>query len=435
MRKAIQTNLNFNWKQFLRNAYQKGYAKICFLNSNEEDGVCYLALGAISELKIDGHESSFEALKNYMNQTNDWVFGHFSYDLKNETERLVSENGDGVGFTEINFFQPEYVLKFESDQVVIYYNSATSSEEQAQSLLEELQQPVESEFRESINVLQIKPRISREAYLQQLGKLKQHIQLGDIYEVNFCQEFFAENATIQPLEVYLQLNDLTKAPFSAFYRMNEHYLLSASPERFIRKMGERIISQPIKGTIKRGASAVEDEALKQQLLNDPKERSENVMIVDLVRNDLSKTAQKGSVEVEELFGIHTFETVHQMISTVSSQLKPDVHPVDAIRHAFPMGSMTGAPKMRAMELIESYETTKRGVYSGALGYFTPEGDFDFNVVIRSILYHAERKYLSMMVGGAITAKSDPEKEYEECLLKAEALLQTFNVNAENVTAV
>lgn len=161
--------------------------------------------------------------------------------------------------------------------------------------------------------------------------------------------------------------------------------------------------------------------LKNDLAKDEKERSENIMIVDLVRNDLSKTAVKGSVKVEELCKVYSFDQVHQMISTVTSQIEENTHPIDVIKSTFPMGSMTGAPKISAMKIIENLEETKRGLYSGAVGYITPRGDFDFNVVIRSILYNHTQKYISFSVGSAITSKSDPLKEYEECLVKAKAM--------------
>lgn len=206
-----------------------------------------------------------------------------------------------------------------------------------------------------------------------------------------------------------------------FLKLNDKYLMSASPERYIKKEGTKIISQPIKGTAKREDDFILDSILKNNLVTDQKERSENVMIVDLVRNDLSQTATKGSVKVEELCKIYTFDQVHQMISTVTSQVAENTHPIDIIKSTFPMGSMTGAPKISAMKIIETLEETKRGLYSGAVGYISPSGDFDFNVVIRSILYNASNKYVSYSVGGAITAKSDPLNEYEECLLKAKAM--------------
>ncbi|PID89409.1 MAG: hypothetical protein CSB01_02115 [Bacteroidia bacterium] len=251
---------------------------------------------------------------------------------------------------------------------------------------------------------------------------------GDIYEINFCQEFFAEQVCINPEQLYNHLKKVSPTPYGCFYKTRNHYLLSASPERFIKKKGTKLISQPIKGTAKRGANKEEDDTIKHHLFTDAKERAENIMIVDLVRNDLSHTATKGSVKVEELCGIYSFPQVHQMISTVVANLRNDIHFVEAIKQCFPMGSMTGAPKIRAMKLIEQYESTKRGLYSGAVGYITPQGDFDFNVVIRSILYNATNKYLSFMVGGAITMQSNPEKEYEECLLKAKAIRKTLSSN-------
>ena len=227
------------------------------------------------------------------------------------------------------------------------------------------------------------------------------------------------------MNLFQKLYQISQAPFSCYFRIKDLYIMSASPERFLKRMGDKIISQPIKGTSKRGDNPSEDDQLKKQLYESNKERTENVMVVDLVRNDLSKTAAKSSVNVEELFGVYSFKQVHQMISTISSRIKKGIHSLDVIKGAFPMGSMTGMPKISAMELIEKYETTKRGVYSGSIGYFTPEGDFDFNVVIRSILYNSRRKYASFMVGGAITFNSDPELEYEECLLKAKALFKVL----------
>jgi len=254
-----------------------------------------------------------------------------------------------------------------------------------------------------------------------------------IYEVNFCQEFYAENIEIDPLTIYLKLNEISPTPFSCFVKFKDKYLLSASPERFIKKEDNTIISQPIKGTAKRGKTKDEDDELKRSLQNDEKERNENVMIVDLVRNDLSKIALRNTVHVEELFGIQTFPQVHQMVSTITAELDKKNDFQEIINALFPMGSMTGAPKVSAMKLIEKYEKTKRGLYSGTVGYIDSNGNFDFNVVIRSILYNQKDNYLSFMVGGAITSMSDPYKEYEECLLKAKAMFQVLNtIDAQSV---
>ena len=252
-----------------------------------------------------------------------------------------------------------------------------------------------------------------------------HIHRGDIYEANFCQEFYAETAYIDPLETYKKLNAISKAPFATYFKNHKKYVLSASPERYLKKMEDLVISQPIKGTASRSENKIVDERLKIELQNNQKERSENIMIVDLVRNDLSHTANKGTVTVEELCEIYTFEQVHQMISTITSKVDAKIPPVHIIKTTFPMGSMTGAPKISAMQIIETLEETKRGLYSGSIGYFSPSGDFDFNVVIRSILYNAEKHYVSYSVGSAITSKSEPLKEYEECLTKAKAMKEVL----------
>ncbi len=276
-----------------------------------------------------------------------------------------------------------------------------------------------------LNEIVIKPRISKTDYLSKVNTMLEHIYRGDIYEANFCQEFYIKNTQINPLETYRKLNSISKPPFATFIKLNDKYLLSASPERYLKKTGTKIISQPIKGTAKRSKDSVEDKRLKEQLAIDEKERSENIMIVDLVRNDLSKTAKKGTVKVVELCQVYTFPQVHQMISTISSEIEETEHPVHVLESTFPMGSMTGAPKISAMKIIETLEETKRGVYSGAVGYFTPDSNFDFNVVIRSILYNHSQQYVSFSVGSAITAKSNPLKEYEECLIKAKAMREVL----------
>ncbi|UOQ71128.1 anthranilate synthase component I family protein [Hymenobacter cellulosilyticus] len=237
--------------------------------------------------------------------------------------------------------------------------------------------------------------------------IREDILNGEVYELNLCQEFYAETVALEPVGTFLRLLEASPTPFAGFYKWHDRYLLCASPERFLQKKGPQLISQPIKGTIRRGATPGEDERQRQLLLHDEKERAENLMIVDLVRNDLARVAQTGSVQVPELFGLYSFRHVWQMISTVQAQARPDLGLVDMLRATFPMGSMTGAPKIRAMELIEHYERTKRGLYSGSLGYVTPAGDFDFNVVIRSLQYRAGTGYLSFQVGSAITYDSDP----------------------------
>jgi para-aminobenzoate synthetase component 1 len=268
--------------------------------------------------------------------------------------------------------------------------------------------------------------ISAAEYKNAITELKKHILKGDCYEINFCQHFFATDVSIDPLFYYQQLSAVSPNPFSAFYKLNDKYCLCASPERFLKKKGTTLISQPIKGTSKRNLSDYsEDTRQKNHLLNSSKERSENVMIVDLVRNDLSKICLEGSVHVKELFGIYSFPQVHQMISTVEGKVDHNTAWTKIIEACFPMGSMTGAPKIKVMELIKKYEHSPRGLFSGSIGYVAPDGDFDFNVVIRSLMYDESKKIISFKAGGGITFNSDVSEEYEESLLKAAAIMQVL----------
>lgn len=403
------------------------FREIIFMDSNEypqqySSYDCILAVDAFTSIKTDCH-NAFEDLKQYQQITKDWLFGYLSFDLKNDVEHLKSNNFDGLGFPDLFFFQPKKIFLLKGNELEIQYLNMCDDEieEDFGNIAESRKSKVETE-----EIITIQQRISRENYLEKVLKILEHIHQGDIYEVNFCMEFFAENATIDPLGKFVKLNEISEPPFAIYFKNNKHFLLSASPERYLRKEGEILISQPIKGTTKRFLDTIEDEKSRNQLASDPKERAENIMITDLVRNDLSRTAQKGSVEVAELCSIYSFMQVHQMISTVTSKLDSQYSAVDAIKTTFPMGSMTGAPKISALKIIEEFEETKRGLYSGAVGYFTPNCDFDFNVVIRSILYNEEKKYVSFSVGSAITAQSIPEKEYEECLLKAKAMLEVLS---------
>lgn len=379
-----------------------------------------LAVEEFTSIKTD-YQNAFDKLKEYQTYTKDYIFGYISYDAKNDIEKLTSENFDNLNFPDLYFFQPQKIIFLNKNTLEFHYLKLVDNQ-------------IENDFNTIINYkteknttntnsldIKIKLRVHKDEYFKKINEIINYIKRGDIYEVNFCQEFYAENTTINPYKIYQHLNKISKPPFATFFKTEQHYLLSASPERYIKKQGTKIISQPIKGTAKRFINKVEDDKTAFNLARDEKEQSENIMIVDLVRNDLSKTAKKGSVKVEELCKVYSFEQVHQLISTIVSEITHTVHPVDVIKDTFPMGSMTGAPKISAMQIIENLEKTKRGLYSGTVGYFTPQGDFDFNVIIRSILYNEEKKYVSYSVGGAITAKSIPEKEYEECLLKAKAM--------------
>jgi len=401
---------------------------VFILASHNEAGKNLVALGQEEEFVLN--ESSENALRDFqhwLDKRKDWSFGFISYDVKNCIEDLESRHPKHSEFPLIHFVRPKIVVEFDvaNGEVKIlkganHLKGHSSFDDGIRSLFAKGDSTTPSQK----NVLL--PRITKQQYIKAVNKLQQHIHQGDIYEVNYCQEFFSEQKLEHPFATWQRLNTRTEAPFSSFIQTGNKYLLSASPERFLKKEGNKIISQPIKGTIKRGKTEQEEIQLKYELLHSEKERSENVMIVDLVRNDLSKSAKRGTVKVDELFGVYTFKTVHHLISTVSGELKDNTTFTQLLKDTFPMGSMTGAPKIKAMKLIDEHEYSRRGLYSGSVGYITPEGDFDFNVVIRSITYNAVKPYISCSVGSAITALSDPEKEYDECLLKAEAIIQSLS---------
>ncbi|MBT7136116.1 MAG: anthranilate synthase component I family protein [Polaribacter sp.] len=410
----FKSNL-LNWSQ--------QFETLIWLDSNNHNQQynsfdCALAADEFTSIKTD-YYNAFEKLKEYQTHTKDYIFGYLTYDVKNDVEQLSSSNFDGLHFADLYFFQPKKLIFVKKEAIEFHYLKMIDDE--IESDFEEIKKVKAPKIEKINSDINIKLRIPQKEYHSKIDEILAHIQRGDIYEVNFCQEFYAENTTINPVEVYRHLNEISAPPFASFLKLDNKIALCASPERYIKKEGLKIISQPIKGTAKRVQSKLDDTQLAANLMQNEKERAENVMIVDLVRNDLSKTAKKGSVKVEELCKVYSFKQVHQLISTVVSEVKENTHPVDVIRDTFPMGSMTGAPKVAAMKIIEKFEESKRGLYSGTVGYFTPENDFNFNVIIRSILYNASKKYVSYSVGGAITAKSIPDKEYEECLLKAKAM--------------
>jgi para-aminobenzoate synthetase component 1 len=367
---------------------------------------------------LETDHNSFDQLKTFCLNHQDWMFGHLNYNLKNEVEKLQSHFKDDFGFTPLRFFIPKHVI-YSQDGEVWASSYSLQTEEAVEEYLNQME-VVESKSCTGEPLEELKPTLSKEAYLRKVRELQEELQYGNIYEINFCQEFKAQRR-VQPISTFKRLNELSKAPFSAYYKMGNNYLLCASPERFLQKERDEIRVQPIKGTARRFNDPTQDKASAEALLNSEKERSENVMIVDLMRNDLSRTATNASVKVDELFGLYSFQGVHQLISTVRSTLDKAYTLADVLHTTFPMGSMTGAPKESAMQLIDQHENFNRGLFSGSVGYIDPSGNADFNVVIRSLLYNASRTQLSIRVGGAITVLSTPEAEYEECLLKAEKL--------------
>jgi para-aminobenzoate synthetase component 1 len=401
-------------------AWANTFDAACYLDSNNFHDAyskfdALIAVGVKDQITAKAG-TAFDELAAFRVKHQGLITGFLSYDLKNEVESLSSLNPDYLQFPNLHFFAPLHLIIIQGGQAEIISNDP----EQILHLIEQQRTKIKA-----IEPVMLKQRFSKEEYLDAAGKIKEHIARGDIYVTNFCQEFYAGDVKIDPVSVFLELNRTSPNPFAAFYKWNNNYALCASPERFIAKRGSTLISQPIKGTARRGETFAEDEAIKLQLRNHAKEQQENVMIVDLVRNDLTRSAKPGTVRTKELFGIYSFKQVHQMISTVVCELREDVSVVEALRNTFPMGSMTGAPKVRAMQLMEEYERSKRGLYSGAIGYFSRDNDFDFNVVIRTLLYNADAGYLSFHAGSAITYHADAEQEYQECLLKAKAVLEVL----------
>jgi para-aminobenzoate synthetase component 1 len=349
--------------------------------------------------------------------------GFLTYELKNEIEALISENPDALEWPLLHFFEAEAWLYWRPDGTVEVHGPG--------EVLTDLLAFSSPAAPAVAKAPPLRPRLPRSEYLQAVADIREDILNGEVYELNLCQEFFVEEVRLSPVDTFLQLLAASPTPFAGFYKHQQQYLLCASPERFVQRVGAVLLSQPIKGTVRRGTSEADDAAQRQRLFDDEKERAENLMIVDLVRNDLARVAETGSVQVPELFGLYGFRHVWQMISSVTATARPGTTLADVLRAAFPMGSMTGAPKIRAMQLIERYERSRRGLYSGSIGYVWPNGDFDFNVVIRSLFYRADTGYLSFQVGSAITYDSVPEQEYEECLLKARALLEVLETSIGN----
>lgn len=362
--------------------------------------------------------SALDQLKDWLKQnTGKWIFGHLGYGLKKETEQILTTNPDFNNFPDLYFFIPETVIKLNSNTVEIITQNDHNPRDVFNAILN-------TRFHSfPLPEAQVKSRVSKADYLQAIHKVKQHILRGDCYELNYCQEYYAEDYTANPIDIYIRLQQKSPTPFGCFYKVDNNYLLCASPERYVQKTGNTIISQPIKGTEPRNKqSEILDKQQIELLKNSAKNQAENVMVVDLVRNDFSKICNEGSVQVSELFGIYSFPQVHQMISTVKGEIDSELTIADIAKATFPMGSMTGAPKKRVLQIIDDLEPTARNIYSGTVGYISPNNDFDFNVVIRSIIYNTETRYLSYFVGGGITWNSIAEEEYTECMHKAAAIV-------------
>ena len=401
------------------------------------EGRALLGVGARRSLSIahptPGDWALWEAFVEEGERRKAWTAGWLGYDLHAsldlaETNHVPRDvpNHPG-GWPLLVWWEPEVVVEWpagESEPVLVSGGEVPWVQEvMAAARGENSGQPLQATSDSPGSWAALTPMWNEDEYRSKFEAVHQALQRGDIYEMNLCMPWEGRAPGHASWSVFARLAEKTKAPHSAYVQAGTWRTMCASPERFLAKQGRRLLSQPIKGTVRRGATPAEDEALKAQLAASEKERAENVMIVDLVRNDLSRVAERDSVTVEELFGIHTFGTVHQMISTVACTLRPDASPLDILRATFPMGSMTGAPKLSAMRHIARLEAAGRGVYSGTIGFVDPDGDWDLNVVIRSLMHRADTGRVDATVGGAITLLSQAHSEHEECLLKAEALRQ------------
>ena len=401
------------------------FDSVCYLDSNgyrDNHGQInvFIAVGEEKAFVATEDSDAFRGIQTFIDAHQDaWVPGFLAYDLKNQLEPSLRTREDNrTDMPDAYFFLPRYTL------LIGQHNVEIRADEPDEAMKEIYDTSTKNDNNPVFHG-EIMHRMSKPAYMDAFARIQNHLKQGDCYEINLCQEFYAERVSLDPLQLYQRLNELSPTPFSSYFKFRDHYILSASPERFLSKNGNTLISQPIKGTARRGKTQAEDELLKTELATNSKEISENIMIVDLVRNDLTRSAVPGTVRTTELAKVYSFNQVHQLISTITCQVDPVIKPIQAIAHAFPPGSMTGAPKIRAMEIIDECENSRRGVYSGALGYFSPQGSFDFSVVIRTLLYNAKTEYLSFHTGGAITLESDPEQEYHECLLKGKALFEVL----------
>lgn len=349
-------------------------------------------------------QNPWEALRDFRREHGGWVFCILGYDLKNADEALSSSNEDLFSLPDLLAFSPGVLVVEEAGRRRVLMGGVPEKKTAPDG--------------RGFEIRGLAPTVDERDYIGLIARIKDDIHEGEYYELNLSHPLRASFAG-DPFGLYEAMRLAGPVPMAAFVACEDVSVCCASPERYLRREGTRVVSEPIKGTRPRSADAAEDARLRNELANSEKDRAENLMIVDLVRHDLSRVAKPGSVRVTDLLAIRSFATVHQMVSEVEAEVEAHTDPVDILRATFPMGSMTGAPKIRVMQAIERYETYRRGWYSGAIGYIAPDGDFDFNVVIRTAVIRGDR--LVYPVGGAITSDSDPNSEWDETWVKAKAL--------------
>lgn len=351
-----------------------------------------------------------------------WWLGFIGYGLRTQVEQVPITNPSPVDFPESYLFSPKLLLRLLDHETIEATGPWAEYWLAHRNLPKSLSLQVSGEpmrFGEPM------AWVKEEAYQQGFDKIKHHIAEGDVYELNYCVPFTAVTHGSDPSDMALAMLKEQDAPFGAVLKMDQRFIISLSPERYLKKQGKELVCQPMKGTAPRAADPEVDHANAQKLRESEKERAENMMIVDLVRNDMARASIPGTVAVTEMFGVYPFARVHQMISTITGYLTEGNSGLKALKYAFPMGSMTGAPKVRAMQIIDEVEAFERGPYSGALGYITPSGDYDFNVLIRSLFIDTPRRMAFFAAGGAITWDATAHDEWAEIQLKASHILATL----------
>jgi para-aminobenzoate synthetase component 1 len=430
----MQSSIRFNYienKEFIHLVLNNlpNYSTFCVLHSNEinspllhDEYDFIVSLG--SQKQFQSNNPINWDFFNTLEQQNCFLMGFISYAYNKDFWKISEKKSTIAPPANSFWFAPKYLIykRKEEKEFVIYGENPS---EFYHSILQSQIAPLESspEFKH-----EFLPLLSKEKYIHTIEKIREDIKNGEYYEINYCQEFISNKFNSDPFLIWEKIRNSNKAPFSAFFRHHSFFSISLSPERFLKRKANILLSQPIKGTAMRGGTELEDEKNKSNLQNSEKERAENIMIVDLVRNDLSRVCEVGTVSVEELCGIYSFKNVHQMISTISGKQLEKTKLGEILKNTFPMGSMTGAPKRMVVERASEYEVSARGLYSGSIGYLESNGNFDLNVVIRTLIIDTEKKIASFHVGGAITYDSDPFAEYDECMLKGKFWLDLFKNN-------
>jgi para-aminobenzoate synthetase component 1 len=415
-----------NLNSFIKEHGLNAFKELAYHHTSKYDFSCVLDS---CKLETGVHQGKYEFLAAYgaekvfysleelekAKQNSDWIFGMIGYDLKNKFEKLSSQNNDIITTPEILFFIPKTIISINRE-----YESSLIKGKLDPTFWSHPKRSI------PVKVNEEKSTTTKDAYIKKINQIQDLIKQGEVYELNYCVPHVFNYQEFSPVNFQLSLIDKSPVPMAAYFSANSLHLCGASMERYLAKNEDKLLSQPIKGTIKKGETFAEDQALMSELINSEKDRAENVMIVDLVRNDLNKICQTASVKVTELCEIYSYLQVHQMISTVEGRINPNTSFTDILKATFPMGSMTGTPKISAMKYIDQLESFKRGWYSGSVGYIDPAGDFDFNVVIRSLLCDEDKKILNYCAGGAITIDSIPEKEWDEIQIKTKAITEVLN---------